>query len=72
VRGDLGGDAVVTLLVEVVVAATDSGKASMLARQAIRNAIRSTGLSARTFRLTSGSCRKVPESVEGPLTSQER
>jgi hypothetical protein len=59
VRGDLTGDALVGLQVEIVVEATDSGKAGRLARQAIRDAIRSMGLSERSFRVTSGSGREL-------------
>ena len=59
VRGDLTGDALARLQVAVVVDAADSGKAGRLARQAIRDAIRSTRLSVRSFRVTSGSGREV-------------
>jgi transcriptional regulator with XRE-family HTH domain len=59
VRGDFTGDALVGLQVEVAVEASDSGRAGRLARQATRDAIRSVGLSERSFRVTSGSGREV-------------
>jgi hypothetical protein len=62
VRGELSGDGLVGLQVEIVVVANDSTKAGALARQAIRDAIRWTGLSERSFRLTSGSGREVSPS----------